>query len=89
MSPYYPLVDSSYYSFRGLAYEKLSDYQQAINDSTKVIELDPKNAKGYVYRGFAYFKLENYQQAINDFKIAARLGDKNAQEFLKKQGIKW
>jgi tetratricopeptide (TPR) repeat protein len=50
-----------YYN-HGVAYMKLGKYKPAIKDFTKVISLDPKNAKAYFLRGIAYNKVGQYQQ---------------------------
>lgn len=71
----------------GVAYGCLDNYQQAILDFNRTIELNPEYAEAYYYRGNAYNRIGEYQQAIKDFKVAARLGNKKAQDFLRKQGI--
>ena len=35
-------------------YLKNKDYQNSIHFATKVLEMDPKNTKGYYRRGLAY-----------------------------------
>jgi len=39
------------YAFRGLAYRRLGNYQQAMADLNHAIELDPAFAMGHVIRG--------------------------------------
>jgi len=51
---------------RGLAYSNLGQYQKAIDDYTRAIELDPENADTYDNRGLAYVTLSQYQKAIDD-----------------------
>jgi tetratricopeptide (TPR) repeat protein len=46
--------DTYTYFCRGIAYNKLAEYQKAIDDYTKAIEIDPKDAYVYYYRGGAY-----------------------------------
>ncbi|MBF0542694.1 MAG: tetratricopeptide repeat protein [Nitrospirae bacterium] len=84
-----PLQTAADYYNRGDSYFKSKDYQQAIKDYNKAIELNPKYAKAYYSRGCAYSILGNVQQAISDYKIAAALGDKYTQEILTKNGISW
>jgi len=50
---------------RGLAYGKLKEYQQAIQDFDRVIELDPHFATAYYNRGAAHL-LTNISQARAD-----------------------
>jgi tetratricopeptide (TPR) repeat protein len=87
ISPNATLTDA-YYN-RGIVFCKLGNYQQAIKDFNKSIELEPDNAEAYHNRGVAYSMIGNYQQAIADFKIAARLGNKTAQDCLRKVGEQW
>jgi Flp pilus assembly protein TadD len=65
----------------------LGNYQQAINDYNKVVELNPQYAAAYHNRGIAYARIGNTQQAMENFKIAARLGFKGAQDILRSNGI--
>jgi len=73
----------------GMAYGKLGDHKQALADSNRAIELDPKNAQAYVNRGMAYSRLNYDDQAISNYKSAARLGNKQAQDHLRSKGISW
>jgi tetratricopeptide (TPR) repeat protein len=72
--------DVAAYYWRGLAYEKLGNYIQAINDYSKIIEINPKyEAKSrqlfhaYRNRGRAYTKLGDYLEAIKDSEKAIEL----------------
>ena len=67
---------------------KSGNYQQAINDFNKAIELNPKYAEAYNNRGNVYNELRNSDMAIQNFKRAAQLGNKEAQEKLNSHGIK-
>jgi len=61
------------YNDRGRQRDLFCDYYQAIQDYTKVIELDPSYAilhKVYRERGDAYKHLGKYEQAIQDFTHA-------------------
>ena len=51
---------------RGWAHIDLLNYQKAIEDLNKAIELDPKYAYAYCNRSRAYFMLKNYHQALED-----------------------
>jgi len=57
----------------GNTYHGLGDYQQAIKDFNRAIELDPKLAEAYWGRGNTYHELADYQQAIKDFNRAIEL----------------
>jgi tetratricopeptide (TPR) repeat protein len=63
----------SFYSMRGLAYRKTSQYDKSIADFTRAIEMDPTNAWSYYNRGSAYFNKADYPRAVEDFNKAAEL----------------
>lgn len=65
----YPDVSSAYYS-RGLAYYKLSNYQMALEDLNKTIEIDPQYMNVYYDRGVVYQDIGNYREAMNDYNKA-------------------
>ena len=56
---------------------KLQNYDAAIEDFNRVIDLDPENIEAYTHRGEALFE-KGYQEfhriAINDWKKAIELG---------------
>jgi Flp pilus assembly protein TadD len=60
------------YLNRAMAYNKLDQYDNAISDFTKVIELKP-DALTYFYRGLVYNELKQYGNAISDFTKAIQL----------------
>lgn len=69
-------VDSEYSGFyvsRGVEYEKLENYREAMDDYNKAIELYPSDEVAYYMRGFLCHALGNTRQASNDFKIADKL----------------
>ena len=53
---------STAYNNRGNAYYDLKDYQKAIADYTKAIELKPDYATAYYNRGSAHDDLKDYQK---------------------------
>ena len=67
------LQSSISYYYRGLAYYELKDYNKAIADCSKSIELDPDDLKVYQNRGDAYCNLGNYDEAIKDFAVVSEL----------------
>jgi len=58
---------------RGYAYAELKEFERAIEDFSKAIELDPNDAEAYYNRGLAYAKLGKYEQAIKDYDKAIEL----------------
>ena len=61
-----------YYN-RGLAYARSNQYEEAINDFNKALELDPKYAGAYNNRGNVYHELKQYKKAIEDYNKALEL----------------
>ena len=61
-----------YYN-RGVAYGDKGNYDQAISDCTRAIELDPNYADAYYNRGVAYGDKGNYDQTISDCTRAIEL----------------
>ena len=57
------------------------DYQGAIADCNKAIELDPKYTKAYGNRGIAKYELGDNQGAIADYNKAIELDPKNAKAY--------
>jgi len=70
----------SYYN-RGLGYGAEGDYDRAIADYTKAIELAPKFAKAYNNRGTVYGMKGDHARAIADFTRAIGLDPKNANAY--------
>lgn len=64
--------DRAYY-LRGISHLKLGELDQAVEDYTKVIELDPENLRAYYDRGIANTQLGNYEQAVADYDRASEL----------------
>ncbi len=63
----------STYHDRGVVYDALKDYDNAIANFDKAIELKPKYGQAYINRGVAYGNLKRYRQAIADFDQAIAL----------------
>ena len=59
--------DAETFAFRGEAYYRTEEYDLAIADCNKAIELNPKLAPAYRTRGFARKAKEDYDGSIADF----------------------
>lgn len=69
------------YRNRGNAYYYLGEYQQALDDYDRVIELNPTGASAYPNRGLAHFALKEYQKAIADYTRAIKLNPTYARAY--------
>ena len=58
----------------GKTYGALGEYQKAIEEYTKAVELNPQYVdRAYYNRGWAYFNLEEYQKAIEEYTKVVEL----------------
>ncbi|MCL2179886.1 MAG: tetratricopeptide repeat protein [Treponema sp.] len=64
------LVRSIIFKHRGMAHFACSQYDEAINDFTSAIELDPGSYKAAYYRGVVYSVIRQYSQAIDDYTFS-------------------
>jgi tetratricopeptide (TPR) repeat protein len=55
------------YSNRSAGYSKLEQYEEAVRDAEKCIELKPEWAKGYGRRADALFSLQRYEEARESY----------------------
>jgi tetratricopeptide (TPR) repeat protein len=79
-----------WHEWRGNSYFHIKDFQKAIQDYTKTIEIKPDRHIAYYRRGMAYIELaaihnkekskfiDNFKLAISDFTKASQLAPENA-----------
>ncbi len=72
----------------GVAYNKLKEYQKAINAYQKAIEIKPDNHGAYYNMGNAYGELKEYQKAINAYQKASAIFP-SLIDYAKKQNFDW
>ena len=60
---------------RGLAYENLKQFDNALPDYTRAIELVPRFARAYHNRGHVYSALGQYERAIENYDDALKYSD--------------
>ena len=63
-------ISSLIYKHRGMANFAQSQYQDAIDDFSRALELDRKSYKAAYYRGVVHSVLKRYSQAIDDFTLS-------------------
>jgi tetratricopeptide (TPR) repeat protein len=61
------------YANRGIAFTSIEQWDNAINDFTRVIAMDPKYGWGYVDRGMAYQHTGQWDKSIDDFSMAIEI----------------
>ncbi|HUO20449.1 MAG TPA: aspartyl protease family protein [Steroidobacteraceae bacterium] len=66
-------LDADGYARRGSAFASRRDYQHALADLTRAIELDPGKAEYFYERGSAYAADRRADKALEDFTQAIRL----------------
>jgi len=72
------------YSNRAQAYIKLLALPEALKDSEKCIEINPKFAKGYLRKGTAQYLMKDYKKCLETYQIGIEL-EPNNQDLI--QGI--
>jgi tetratricopeptide (TPR) repeat protein len=76
LNPDLPLLALAYFQ-RGEAYARLNNYDQAVDDYNKVLEIDPKFADAFIARGELFSKHGKYDQSLEDFNKAIELAPKS------------
>jgi tetratricopeptide (TPR) repeat protein len=71
-----------FYLKRGDVFFLTKKFQEAVNDYSKVIELDPKNGGAYYVRGNAKGSLLDKKGACEDWRMAEQLGFKDANGYI-------
>ena len=66
-------IASLIHKHRGMAYFSESRYEEALEDFSLTLELDPKNYKAAYYRGVVHSVMMNYAAAVDDFSLALKI----------------
>ena len=69
LNPDKPTLFTAYYN-RGVAYFRQGDYDHAVEDYTKALELSPDEAEVYFDRGIAHSHNREFDHAIYDYTQA-------------------
>ena len=72
-----PRAKASAYVKRGAAYIQKGEYEKAIEDCTKAVELNRAHANAYINRGIAYDKKGDHDLAIADYTKGLELDPDN------------
>ena len=65
----------------GIAYGEKGLYNREIEDYTKAIQINPKNAKAYNSRGTVYYSKGLYDKAIEDYTKAIQINPQYAEAY--------
>lgn len=65
--------EATLFAFRGIAHNRLANFEEAIRDFNKAIAMNSSNAGFYHERGAAYYFLNNYPKALIDYTKAIEL----------------
>ena len=72
---------------RGIANLGLKNYEEAILDFTKEIELYPDNDSAYYERAIAFSRLDKYTSALDDYAKAIELNPDNADYYAERGAL--
>ncbi|BAY20550.1 TPR repeat-containing serine/threonine protein kinase [Calothrix sp. NIES-2100] len=76
-----PLDDPKLLYLEGVEKYETGHYNEAIQNFTQVIALNPQDARAYNRRGDAFYRLGNYQKAQLDASIAIKLNPQDANAY--------
>ena len=57
---------------RGIVWLKIGKYNRAITDFSRVLKIDPQDARIYGYRGIAMWKMANLKEACYNWNLACQ-----------------
>ena len=63
------------YSNRGIISARKGDFEQALADHNKALELKPGLSQAHINRGNAYYHLGQFEAALQDYQTALDKGD--------------
>lgn len=70
------------YINRSYGYERNKQYDLALSDGNRGVELSPRDPQAYVNRAAAYIGLTDYQRAITDLNRAIQLNPGHSNAFV-------
>ena len=81
--------DAEFYNNRGMVYRDKGQYDQAISDFNKALEINPRFVRAYNNRGIAYGKKGQYDQAISDYSKALGINPRFAYPYNNRGNAYW
>nr|XP_020443584.1 E3 ubiquitin-protein ligase CHIP-like [Monopterus albus]XP_020443585.1 E3 ubiquitin-protein ligase CHIP-like [Monopterus albus] len=71
----------AYYTNRALCYVKLHQYDKALADCRRALELDSQSVKAHFFMGQCHLEMENYDEAIGNLQKAYNLAKEQRLNF--------
>jgi stress-induced-phosphoprotein 1 len=71
--------DHVFFSNRSASYASLSQYDKALEDANRCVDLKPDWVRGYTRKGLAEFYLNKYEEAIETYEKGLKIEPNNAQ----------
>ena len=71
--------DHTIYGNRSASYHNISQFEEALADGEKCIEINHRWGKGYMRKGMALHSLGRLQEALDTYKRGVQLDPDNAQ----------
>lgn len=84
-------LDRSHVTYvgRGMDLEAAGRVQEAIDDYTQALQLNPKYIYARLNRASAYMKVERYKEAVSDYRAALDIGSKYENDMnIAREGLK-
>lgn len=75
------IADAEAYYNHGATYYKKGQYDQAISDYSKALEINPRHSRAYRKRGDSHFNKGEYDLAISDFNKAIEINSRYAEAY--------
>jgi Flp pilus assembly protein TadD len=72
-----PPARAEQYLGQGMTYASMKDYDNAIKEFSRAIELAPSYSVAYANRGVAYMQQKKFNKALDDLKKASELSPKD------------
>jgi tetratricopeptide (TPR) repeat protein len=79
----FPQLTPILHFYRAVSKVKTNQYDAAIEDYTKAIQLNPQKSKYIYHRGLAHFQLSQYQLAKKDFQTTLVMDGGNSDIYVK------
>lgn len=73
----FKIIKSSFSAFRAFMNNKKSNFEKAIKNSNRALDIDSEHCGAYWYKGTALLKLKKYSKALKNYDTALELMPKN------------